>query len=76
MKQSNDPEKMRHDGNFCIGTGVGIGVAGAAAAALIGATCPVCFVAAPLLVGLGVRERVKASKAETESQTQPAEVTK
>jgi hypothetical protein len=52
----------RKDANAMILTGVGIGAFGAVSAAVIGATCPLCVVAAPALVGWGVFKRVRARR--------------
>lgn len=51
--------KARREGNQCIALGVGVGGVGTAAALTLGATCPLCFVVAPALVGLGVYRRIK-----------------
>lgn len=55
-------EKAKKDGNTCIGLGVGVGALGTAAALAAGATCPLCVVVAPALVGVGVYQRRKAKK--------------
>jgi hypothetical protein len=45
-----------------LGMGVGIGAVGLASAALLGATCPLCVVAAPAFIGLGVVKRWQARR--------------
>ena len=45
-----------------MGMGVGVGVFGAASALLIGATCPLCVVVAPALVGAGVYKRIRSKR--------------
>jgi hypothetical protein len=40
--------------------GLGIGAVGALSAAAFGAVCPVCVVAAPALLAMGVAKHVKA----------------
>jgi hypothetical protein len=50
------------DSRSYLGMGVTIGVVGVASAALIGATCPVCVVAAPALIGAGIFKRWQARR--------------
>ncbi len=57
----NDSSSMKKEGNFCIGTGIGVAALGVAGATLLGAVCPVCIVATPLLIGAGVVQRIRAS---------------
>lgn len=45
-----------------LGMGVGIGAVGIASAALLGAACPLCAVAAPAFIGLGVVKRWQARR--------------
>jgi len=45
-----------------LGMGVGIGAVGLASAALLGAACPLCVVAAPAFIGLGVVKRWQARR--------------
>lgn len=42
--------------------GLGIGAFGIVSTALIGATCPLCVVAAPTLVGAGLYKRWRAKR--------------
>jgi hypothetical protein len=58
---STDDE--RREANTALGTGVGIGAFGVASAALLGAVCPMCVVAAPALIGYGVYKRVQLRRA-------------
>ena len=62
-KNHRDPEteKRVKDADLCTGLGVGVGALGGTAAAL-GAVCPICFVVAPALVGVGLIERHRVSK--------------
>lgn len=55
-------QEERRDAHALILSGAGIGVFGAVAAAIGGAVCPVCVVAAPALVGLGVYRRWQARR--------------
>ena len=61
---SFEREKQLEEGKGHIKFGVGVGLAGAASLALIGTTCPLCFVVAPAMVGLGVWKRHRASAPE------------
>ena len=51
--ENQDLKVKRQDANTCIGVGAGLGVMGTAAALVTGATCPLCFIVAPGLVGIG-----------------------
>lgn len=48
------------EANSLITGGLGIGAFGVASATLLGAVCPVCVVAAPAMVGVGLYKRYKA----------------
>ncbi len=50
----------RGDANTLIAGGLGIGAFGLISAAIGGAVCPVCVVAAPALLGVGAYKRWKA----------------
>lgn len=52
----------RKEGNHYLVSGVAIGAVGAASAALLGATCPLCVVAAPGFVGYGLYKRWRAAR--------------
>lgn len=60
--ETTTPETMRKEGNQCIALGAGVGGLGAAAAVVFGATCPLCFVVAPGLVGVGLYRRAMAKR--------------
>lgn len=55
------------DGNQCIAWGLGVGGFGAATALALGATCPLCLVVAPGLVGMGILKRRSARRAAAQS---------
>jgi hypothetical protein len=55
-------EEQLEEGKRHIKFGAGIGAFGAASLAIIGTTCPLCFVAAPALVGVGLWKSRKAKK--------------
>lgn len=62
--QLQDPETsnvQEKEANACIGVGASVGALGAGAAAL-GAVCPVCFIVAPALVGIGLYQRNRSKK--------------
>jgi hypothetical protein len=51
------------EGNQCIALGLGVGGLGASGALVLGATCPLCLVIAPGLVGAGLLKRRSALRA-------------
>jgi hypothetical protein len=57
-----DADSVRKDANVLIGTGLAIGAFGAISAAVVGATCPLCVVAAPALLGWGLLKRIRARR--------------
>ena len=59
----NTREDAVTEANQYIAMGVGVGGFGAGAALLLGAVCPICVVAAPGLIGLGLLKRHSAGKA-------------
>lgn len=59
---SDEINKADSDANFAITTGVGIGALGVGASLLTAATCPLCVVIAPALVGVGVYKKYKLRK--------------
>lgn len=52
-----------HDANHLIAGGLGVGAIGVAGAVLLGATCPVCVVATPALLGAGLYKKWKQRRA-------------
>ena len=61
--EGDSSEVDRAEGNRLIVSGAGLGALGAASAVVLGATCPLCVVGAPALVGFGFYKRWRASKA-------------
>jgi hypothetical protein len=61
-----DPQPQQkqeaRDANAMIAGGLGIGAFGAVAAAIGGAVCPICVVAAPALIGMGALRRWRATR--------------
>lgn len=57
---------MKHhpksEGDEMIATGLGVGAIGVAGA-LLGAACPICVVATPALIGVGLYKRWKSKRA-------------
>ncbi|AWV89381.1 hypothetical protein DN745_08545 [Bradymonas sediminis] len=60
-------EEELNEGKRNVKWGVGIGAASAASMALIGATCPLCFVVAPAFVGVGMWKKRKAKQKMSQS---------
>jgi hypothetical protein len=54
--------ERRAEANRALGMGLGIGVVGVASAALFGAVCPVCIVAAPALLATGLVRHARARR--------------
>lgn len=61
-------DQAKRDANALMLSGAGIGVFGAVAAAIGGAVCPVCVVAAPTLLGIGAFRRWQATRARSASR--------
>lgn len=61
MSDSRDDEAR--EGTRLMLSGVAIGIASAASTLLLSATCPLCVVGAPALVGWGAYKRYRASRA-------------
>ncbi|MCA9610946.1 MAG: hypothetical protein KC619_35375 [Myxococcales bacterium] len=59
---SDDHEGDAREGTRLMWSGAAIGVASAASAVVLGATCPLCVVGAPALVGWGAYKRWNAKK--------------
>lgn len=59
----------RADANAMMLTGAGIGVIGVVSAAIGGAVCPVCVVAAPALLGFGAFRRWRSTRAPTPAKS-------
>ena len=55
-------EKNISDANKCMAIGVGVGGLGTAAALTLGATCPLCFIIAPALIGVGLVKRIREKR--------------
>lgn len=62
LKVHADREKEFQDANSLLALGTGLGALGAGTALLVGATCPLCAIVAPALIGVGVWKRMSASR--------------
>lgn len=57
--QKREVEALKSEGNRLVVSGSAIGVASIASAVLLGATCPLCIVGVPALIGFGIYQRVR-----------------
>lgn len=62
--QNNHQEAQQEmrDAGSCLAMGAGVGAVGTISAVLIGATCPICVVMAPALIGMGIVKGYAARK--------------
>jgi hypothetical protein len=58
-------------GNDMILTGAGIGAIGVAGAVFLGATCPICVVATPALIGVGLFQKWRARRLAPPAEQEP-----
>lgn len=56
-------EQQREEGNACLRAGAGVGAVGLAGGLLVGSTCPLCIIATPALLAVGVYKRWQARRA-------------
>ncbi len=61
------------DAGSCLAMGAGVGTVGTASALLLGATCPICVVMAPALIGMGLVKGYSARKKRAAIQAEEAE---
>ncbi|MBL7661824.1 hypothetical protein JNK13_03625 [bacterium] len=68
-------DKLNSEGNACLGLGAGVGALGLGGAMISGAVCPLCIFVTPLLIGMGITQKVRAKncQANTDSSDQTAE---
>ena len=58
---SEDPkEDLDKTANTCMGLGTGVGALGLGAAMITGTVCPICIVAAPLLITTRIVQKIKS----------------
>lgn len=70
----SEPKRPKDDGTELIVSGLGVGAIGVAGAVLLGATCPVCVVATPALLGAGLYKKWRArrsGKVDAEHEEEP-----
>lgn len=62
---SNEQQQIQQelrDAGSCLAMGAGVGTVGTASALLLGATCPICVIMAPALIGMGLVKGYVARK--------------
>ena len=59
---SDERNDEAREGNRLMLSGVTLGAIGVASTVVLGATCPLCVVGAPALVGWGIYKRYRASR--------------
>lgn len=64
-------DRKTSDANTMLLGGLGIGAFGLVSAAIGGAVCPVCVVAAPALLGIGAFKRWKEHRAREQAASPP-----
>jgi hypothetical protein len=62
------------DAGSCLAMGAGVGTVGTASALLLGATCPICVVMAPALIGMGLFKGYAARRKRAAINAEEAEV--
>ncbi len=67
-KLNEEREDALKEGNQCIALGLGLGGFGAATGLALGAVCPLCFIVAPGLVGMGLWRRSAGKRGVNESE--------
>ena len=61
------------DAGSCLAMGAGVGTVGTASALLLGATCPICVVMAPALIGMGLVKGYAARRKRAAMRSNEAE---
>lgn len=67
-KSTADSDAEIRDANACMAIGAGVGAVGVGGAVLLGAVCPICYVAAPGLIALGAWKRRQVKRAGSQSE--------
>lgn len=65
--ESSRNAELHQEGGRNVKMGLGVGAFGAGSLALIGVSCPLCFVVAPAMVGVGMWKQRKAKRALADS---------
>lgn len=68
--ENQEAAKLRQRAREHLGAGLGLGVLSLGAAIAVGATCPLCVVAVPALLGSGVWHGWKAKLAKREAASE------
>jgi hypothetical protein len=68
-----DAQQEFRDAGSCLAMGAGVGAVGTISAVLIGATCPICVVMAPALIGMGLVKGYAARRKRAAMSTEDAE---
>jgi hypothetical protein len=74
-KTSDETKPKRRESTELLVAGLGIGTLGAVSAIVGAAVCPICVVATPALLGVGLYKRWKEYTAEAAANGEPAEGT-
>jgi len=61
-----DKKKLKEDAHTLLVGGATLGAFSAITGALVGATCPMCLVVAPVMLGAGAYKRWQLARAERE----------
>lgn len=62
IAMADEGQALEREGNRLMLSGSAIGVASVASAALLGATCPLCLVGVPAIIGYGLAQRVRGQR--------------
>ena len=62
ISEFQDAQQELRDAGSCLAMGAGVGAVGTISAMMIGATCPICVVMAPALIGMGLVKGYAARK--------------
>ena len=63
-REPSRAEELREDAHKLLAGGAALGTFAAVSGALLGATCPMCIVVAPLMLGAGAVQRWRCAQAE------------
>ncbi|MDA0660525.1 MAG: hypothetical protein O2931_08505 [Planctomycetota bacterium] len=70
---SQDHQEGLREANSCLVLGAGVGAVGTTTALLAGAICPLCFVLAPALIGVGAWKRYQIRRQSAENSSAEAQ---
>lgn len=72
-RTTHDYQEGLREANSCIALGAGVGAVGTTTALLAGAMCPLCFVLAPALIGVGAWRRYQIRRESAEHSSAEAQ---